>query len=357
MRRRHWLGALGGAAGACLFAGCLGGPAHRAVSHDFNAPVPDDAQAAGPPGALSTYHARLLAADGRGGKTPEEVLARVRLDVKAPEPPPPPPELKPAAAVTPAPAPLPPPEAPLVAALRCVLEKHPAEAVSLLQRYDKADQELLLALLPLAARIGEGELERISPEEMAAILDRLHALILALRPRAALTLDKTCFCRQIDNFGRYEPLPPDHLFQAGGADRPGEFVQVYVEVKNVTSRPRGPFYETALSSTLEIFNAQKERVWLCRPAAVERSQSPRQDYFINFQFAVPRLPQGLYTLRITVRDDAAPAGGRTPRTASCSLDFQVAVGAAVRGQAPEDGDETPRATLGQRAAGGFAPAR
>ena len=43
MRRRHKLGALGGAAGAWLLAGCLGGPADRAVRRDFSAPVPDTA--------------------------------------------------------------------------------------------------------------------------------------------------------------------------------------------------------------------------------------------------------------------------------------------------------------------------
>ncbi len=355
MRRRDWLGALGGAASAWLLAGCLGGGGDRAVRRDLTAPVPEAAQSAAPPEGLSTYHARLLASDTRGGKTPEEVLARVRLDVKAPEPPPPPPpEVKPALAAFPAgpPPPAPrPPDAPLVAALRCVLEKHPAEALPPLQCYDKADQEMLLVLLPLAARVGEGGLERISPEEMAAIVDQLHALALALRPRAALTLDKMCFCRQINNFGQYEPLPPDHPFQAGGGDRLGERVQVYVEVKNFTSRPCGPVYETALSSELAIFNAQKERVWLWRgPREVERSQSPRQDYFINFQFNVPRLPQGLYTLRVTVRDEAAAPGGTAPRTASGSLDFQVAVGATVRGQAPDGPDEPPRATVGKRRA-------
>ena len=353
MRRRDWLGALGGAASAWLLAGCLGGGADRAVRRDFVGPAPDAAQTAGPPENLSTYHARLLAADTRGGKTPEEVLARVRQDVKTPEPPPqPPPEVKPASAAEPAPPPPPaprPPDAPLVAALRCVLEKHPAEAMPLLSRYDKADQDLLLALLPLAARIGEGELERISPEEMAAILDQLHALTLALRPRAALALDKMCFCRQINNFGQYEPLPPDHPFQAGGGDRPGERVQVYVEVKNFTSRQCGQAYETALWSELEILNAQKQQEWVWRRREVVRSQSPWQDYFINFQFNVPRLPQGLYTLRVTVRDEAAPAGA-APRTATGSLDFQVAVGATVRGQAPDGPDEPPRVTVGKRPA-------
>ncbi len=352
MRRRDWLGALGGAAGACLLAGCLGGAADRAVRRDFAGPVPDAAQAAGPPEGQSTYHAHLLASDTRGGKTPEEVLARVRLDVKAPEPPPPPPpEVQPASAPA-LPPPLPlaprPPEAPLVAALRCVLEKHPAEALPLLQRYDKTDQDLLLALLPLAARIGEGELERISPEEMAAILDQLHALTLALRPRAALTLDKMCFCRQINNFGQYEPLPPDHPFRAGGGDRLGERVQVYVEVKNFTSRLCGPVYETALSSKLEIFDAQKQQVCIWnRPREVVRSQSPWEDYYINFLFNLPRLPQGLYTLRVTVRDEASPPG-RAPREASGSLDFQVAVGATVRGQAPDKPDSPLWATVGKR---------
>ena len=126
-------------------------------------------------------------------------------------------------------------------------------------------------------------------------------------------------------------------------------MQVYVEVKNFTSRPCGPVYETALSSELAIFNAQKEQVWLWRrPREVVRSQSPWQDYYINFQFNVPRLPQGLYTLRVTVRDEAAPSGGRSPRSACGSLDFQVAVGATVRGQAADGPAEPPRATVGRR---------
>jgi hypothetical protein len=333
--------------GAWLLAGCLGGPADR---RDFN---PADAPTVRPPDGLSSYHAQMLASDVRGRKTPQEALERVRLDVKTPEPPPPPPpEPQPERVPVAAPPAPRPPEAPLVMALRCVLEKHPAEAVALLQRYDRADQELLLALLPLAARVGEGGLGRISPEEMAAILDQLHALALALRPRATLALDKVCFCRQIDNFGQYEPLPPDHQFRAGCGDRPGEFVQVYVEVKNITNRPRGPIYETDLSSTLQIFNAQRQEVWRWKSAAVERSHSPRQDCFINFQFPVPRLPQGLYTLRIEVCDKA----GAVPRTASCSLDFQATVGAIVRGQAPEP-DETPHVTLGTRAASDLVPDR
>jgi hypothetical protein len=59
--------------------------------------------------------------------------------------------------------------------------------------------------------------------------------------------------------------------------------------------------------------------------AVDLSQTPRQDYFLNFQFHVPaKLEPGLYVLRVTV-EDVTPAAGanRAERTAERTLDFRV----------------------------------
>src|SRR5262245_23549312 len=126
----------------------------------------------------------------------------------------------------------PPADPPLVGALRCFLEKRPEEAVALLQCYDKPNQEILLGLLPLARRLTEGSLNRTSRQEVSAMVDQLQSVAVPLRTRAELVIDKMCFCEQVKGFGVYKALPEDHAFQAATADRPGELVQVYVELRN-----------------------------------------------------------------------------------------------------------------------------
>jgi hypothetical protein len=191
--------------------------------------------------------------------------------------------------------------------------------------------------------LGAGDLDQANPAEVAVVLEQLHGLAMSLRPRAALTLDKVCFCQEIENFGIFIPRPTDYQFQAGSDGRPGERVQVYAEVRNFTSRQRGAYYETALASTLEILDYRKDVVVTMKlPASVDRSLSQRQDYYINFQFHVPpRLPQGAYTLRIVVRDETNPATkGLPPRVAESSLDFQVRANGAVRQQRPRASEKT-----------------
>jgi hypothetical protein len=223
-----------------------------------------------------------------------------------------------------------------VAALRCVLEKRPGEALGLLQRYDKSSQELLLALLQVAAPLGEGDLGRASPQEAAVLLDRLNALAQALRARAPFTVDKICFCRAVWSFGAYEPLPNDCQFRAGTGELPGERVLVYAEVRNFASRPRDNFYETCLAGTLEILDFHGRLVTKLDLRCVDLSLTPRQDCFIKFQFPVPpKVPPGQYTLRVWVRNEGGPA----PRVAApCTLDFRVtAAGSRGPAAAPRDG--------------------
>jgi hypothetical protein len=233
--------------------------------------------------------------------------------------------------------PPPKPEPPLVAALRSALEKHPDEARRLLDQYDRNDRELLFALLRLTAGVSAREIEQLGPDEVAAALGQLGALSAQLRRKARLTLHHVCFCRAIEGFGRYQRLPARHAFQAGSDGRPGERVQVYAEVQNFSSRRAGEQYETVLESRLEIRDAQGRKVvTLDLGRSPDRSHSPRQDYFLNFELHVPpRMPPGLYTLWVTVKDvtdegqgkaAARSVGGETPpnpRQASCSLDFTV----------------------------------
>lgn len=208
---------------------------------------------------------------------------------------------------------------PLVAALRCFLDKRPAEALTILERFDKANQELLLCLLPLSARLTEESLDRASPKQIAVVVDQLNTLAVPLRCRAELAIDKMCFCGRIETFGVYDPLPAEHRF------RPGEWVHLYVEVRNFSSvrrdgGPGGPTYVTRLKTRVEIRDEQDRIVWRHdvhrdRP---DESRTLRHDYFDHLRFCVPEVFRpGLYTLKVQVADEA------TGRTVVRKVDFPV----------------------------------
>jgi hypothetical protein len=216
---------------------------------------------------------------------------------------------------------------PILAALRLALEKHPDEARLVLEKSATPDRDLILALLRLTAGVDKGALPELPSEEVEKTLEHLEALTEHLRKRAPLSLGKVCFCRKIENFGQYDPVKSEHSFQAGCDGLPGERVQVYAEVRNFGSHPRDGYYETVLTSALEIRDAQGQpMVTMSLGTCTDRSHTPRQDYFLNFQFHVPRrLPPGLYTLWVTVKD-VTPAGAGQPickRVAKRSLDFKV----------------------------------
>jgi hypothetical protein len=247
-------------------------------------------------------------------------------------------ELPPVAA-SPVPKPAP-PDPPVVAALRCVAEKHPDQAFELLRNYDRSTQEILGALLPLAARLGEEGMEHVSPQELTVVLDHLNDLMAALRARAPLELKKIFFCRRINGFGDYDALQPNPEFHGGLDGRPGERVRVYAEVRNFRSVPKGNIYETQLGCTLKIFSFDNHEKPVCEPielrAEPSRSHTQRQDYFINVQFNLPHLPQGYYTLRVDVRDETALEGEKVaPRAASRTLDFHVRPGSLSRASGSE----------------------
>jgi hypothetical protein len=230
------------------------------------------------------------------------------------------------------------PEEPLVAALRCCLDKHPAEAVDYLKGYDRPNQEALLCLLPLAARLSQGGLDGARPQEAAEMLDGLHSLELSLRQRASLRIEKMCFCKWIESFGRYEPLADGHAaFQAGSAGRMGEPVYVYAEVRNFASTEPGPVHAIRLTSWGEVRDyAQGKTVARINfDNKADESRSVRQDLFVNYSFRVPaHLPPGPYTLWIYVQDALAPS---TRPPAQKSLDFQVIAGGSARCSRGEPG--------------------
>lgn len=200
---------------------------------------------------------------------------------------------------------------PLVKALREYLRDHPGQALDHLQKYSPDSQEMLALLLPMIVQQAKKKGQRPTPQELASTLQQLRQADLRLSPQAQLRLRNVNFCRLIDRFGFYQPIQGEAIFFAGTNGRPGQLVQVYVEVDNfqnrsIQDRPQGGMlFETALSIQLEIRDQQKRRVWLAnRRVGPELSRAPRRDLFLNCFFHVPsNLPVGgRYELNIEVRD-------------------------------------------------------
>jgi hypothetical protein len=225
---------------------------------------------------------------------------------------------------------------PLVVALRAYMQKRPADALEALGRYEKANQDMLLVALPFAARLTEGDIDKVSPREAAELADLVQGVEDRLRQRAALRIEKMLFCRQIDDFGEYVPRPTVNgmpTFEGGAGDQPGETVRVYVELRNVSSKQRGDSYETRLAGSIELLDFELHTAYRFDFTPEQhRGKSARHDFFVNCSFSVPRkIPPGRYTLRVEVRDitdQPADAAGlkRSPpdhRVARQELDLQV----------------------------------
>jgi hypothetical protein len=231
----------------------------------------------------------------------------------------------PAAAQAPVADPPPAREEPIVLALRSLLNDRPEEALQHLKDYDASNQEALICLTAAVARLTKKKLDQLSPAEVAALQAQLQkSLLCALRPRAELVIDKLCCCEWIRGYGVYKPLPEEYEFQPRMGDRPGEAVQLYVELRNLTSEPHGDGYDTRLQSAVRLSDASGKDVF--RRAFPERDNcfrtlTPLPHFFKGYSFFVPCLPPGQYTLTMEVRDVTRPDA---PRVATRVIPFRVA---------------------------------
>ena len=212
---------------------------------------------------------------------------------------------------------------PLVDALQCIIEERHHDALKHLQKYDQATQEVFLRLLPVLALMTHKSIDQLSVPEVAVLHEQLQSLAITLRPRSKLAIDKICFCEWVKAYGIYKPLPENHAFVGSAPNRPGELVQLYVELRNFASEFKGGYHTTRLASTVEIRDQKGDRVWFYRFADGKqplRSHTLLHDYFNNYRFSVPPMPAGTYTLTIQVTDETRPD---QPRTAAKSLEFRV----------------------------------
>ena len=94
---------------------------------------------------------------------------------------------------------------PLVALLRNFFENRPAEVESLLKRYDRKSQELIMSMLPLWDIVNKGGIEKASPKEVTMVVAETERISAALAPHAKLEIDKLCFCSVVQDFAHCAP--------------------------------------------------------------------------------------------------------------------------------------------------------
>jgi hypothetical protein len=212
----------------------------------------------------------------------------------------------------------------LVDALHCMLEDRHQEALQHLQRYDQETQEFFLRILPTFAIFAKKKFNEVTSQEAGVLTEQLHSLLTSLRTKTELTIDTMCYCEWIKAYGIYRPLRENHAFLASSPGRPGDLVQLYVELRNFASEPREGSFETRLSSSVEIRDAKGN---VRRTLAFDDNKQPLKsltrlsDYFNNYSFYVPpELEPGCYQLTIQIVDETFPDARRVARK---SLEFRV----------------------------------
>jgi hypothetical protein len=212
---------------------------------------------------------------------------------------------------------------PLVAALRCYLNRKPDEAVIWLERYDRTNQDLLLCLLPLVARLTEGSLQKIDPKDLTHLLAELNQVVALMQPAAQMVIDKMCFISKGRNFGVYDKLDEEYEFQPGG------LLFVYVELQNFSSErdERTGRFRIRLKSEMFVQDIKGNVVdGKNFEVSEDLSETRRHDFYINYPLRLRRdLPAGSYILRLNVTD--VP----TKRNVERTLDFHVIT---ARGRGP-----------------------
>lgn len=202
------------------------------------------------------------------------------------------------------------PDPALVAALRCFLEKRPAEAIQWLNVYDATTQDFLLRMLPLVAGCTEVPSSLRDPHTMSAMVAQLDRISDELRPRADLQIQRICFCSSVKRYGDYRPLPKDHVFH------PGEIVSVYVELKNFSCLEESGAFSVRLANHIYIAPAGGGQGWHGSARAgdlPEWSKSRPHDCSKTYSIPLPSdLQPGEHKLVLVIED--LPTGRKVERS-------------------------------------------
>jgi hypothetical protein len=212
---------------------------------------------------------------------------------------------------------------PLVLAMQCLSNNKPQEAMEHLQRCHPANQEFFMRLLPIMAVLKDKSIDQLNVQEATALQEQVQQLLLAVVTRSDLVVDKMCLCERIEGYGHYTPKRDGYAFKAGTSRQKGDMVNVYIEVRNLACVPHGRYYTTLLNGSVRIRDHQGTTVWSYNYRESEQpllSGEPRSDWSRAYDFFVPAIPPGRYTLSIEVVDETC----QPHRVAQKSVELLVA---------------------------------
>ena len=202
-------------------------------------------------------------------------------------------------------------------ALRLIFRGEHQEAIKALKAYPESTQEFFIRILPLLTQVARKSIDKMSSREIQIFLEQARALEDFLRTRSELLVSEMAYCKRIRGFGDYEALPDNHAFLAKTDNRPGDLVQLYVELKNFASKKTADGdYLTKLACSLELKDMQNNKVWshtFDKAVTTLRRSTCVNDYHGNFSFYVPALPVGTYQLTFQVVDETIPEHRRFAR--------------------------------------------
>lgn len=213
---------------------------------------------------------------------------------------------------------------PAVQAFHLILANKHQEAIKVLRTYDDSTQEFFLRMFPLLAQIARTSIDKMSAQERSTLYEQVKGVEIFLRERCELLITKMAYCKSIHGFADYVPLPADHSFLAKTENRPGDLVQLYVELKNFASKQmKEGDYLTKLACSLELKDMHGHKVWshtFDKNETTHRRSACLNDYHGNYSFYVPALPTGTYQLTLQVVDETVPEHRRVARK---SIVFRV----------------------------------
>jgi hypothetical protein len=125
----------------------------------------------------------------------------------------------------------------------------------------------------------------------------LSDAVVRLRETAPLLVRNLSFVTDVQSYGSFKPFDKYDF-------RAGQRVLLYAEVENFKIKESNRGYHTAMQSSYRILDARGQRIAEHDFGTnEEHCQNPRRDFFIGYEFAMPKdIPAGRYTLQLTVTD-------------------------------------------------------
>lgn len=146
----------------------------------------------------------------------------------------------------------------------------------------------------------------------AASVVHLDEAVSHLRELGSLALRNLTFCKNVYDYGSYEPYDEPKF-------TPGQQVLLYVEVENYHSDSTDKGYCTSLGTSYEVFDDHGKRLEGGDfPDVEDCCRSRRRDFHIQYGLAIPKkLGPGKYRLDLDMKDR------RGDKLGHASIDFEI----------------------------------